>query len=100
MDIFWELHQDLPREGPGDNASTLKALSFIANLPPQPAILDIGCGPGMQTIELAKHTRAQITAIDTHQPFLDKLEERAHAEGVSDKIRTVNMSMFALEFPL
>ena len=100
MDIFWELHQDLPREGPGDNASTLKALSFMANLPPQPAILDIGCGPGMQTVELAKHTRGKITAIDTHQPFLDKLEERAHAEGVSDKIKAINMSMFALEFPL
>ena len=99
MDIFFELHQDLPREGPGDNASTLKALSFMAGLPPQPAILDIGCGPGMQTIELAKHTRGRITAIDTHQPFLDRLNRLAQAEGVADNITTINMSMFALDFP-
>jgi methylase of polypeptide subunit release factors len=54
-DIFFELHQNLPREGPGDAASTLKAFRLMKNLPAQPRILDVGCGPGMQTIELAKH---------------------------------------------
>ena len=98
MDIFFELHQDLPREGPGDNPSTRKALSLLTELPLQPLILDIGCGPGMQTIELARCTKGKIIAIDTHQPFLDKLKQRAQAEGLSDKITTINMSMFALEF--
>ena len=98
LDIFFELHQDLPREGPGDNPSTRKALSFLKELPPQPLILDIGCGPGMQTIELARCTKGKIIATDTHQPFLDKLKQRAQAEGLSDKITAVNMSMFDLEF--
>jgi ubiquinone/menaquinone biosynthesis C-methylase UbiE len=98
MDIFFELHQDLPREGPGDNPSTRKALALLADLPPQPLILDIGCGPGMQTVELARCTKGKIIAIDTHQPFLEKLKQRAQAEGVSDKITAVNMSMFALDF--
>jgi len=98
MDIFFELHQDLPREGPGDNPSTRKALAFLTDLPSQPSILDIGCGPGMQTVELARCTKGKIIAIDTHQPFLEKLKQRAQAEGVSDKITAVNMSMFALEF--
>jgi cyclopropane fatty-acyl-phospholipid synthase-like methyltransferase len=98
MDIFFELHRDLPREGPGDNPSTRKALSLLADLPPQPLILDIGCGPGMQTIELARCTNGKIIAIDTHQPFLDKLKQRAKAESLSDRITTINISMFALDF--
>ena len=98
MGIFFELHQDLPREGPGDNPSTRKALALLVDLPPRPLILDIGCGPGMQTVELARCTNGKIIAIDTHQPFLEKLKQRAQAEGLSDKITTINMSMFALDF--
>ena len=98
MGIFFELHQDLPREGPGDNPSTRKALALLVDLPPRPLILDIGCGPGMQTVELARCTNGKIIAIDTHQPFLEKLKQRAQAEGLSDKITAINMSMLALEF--
>ncbi|MFP4120539.1 MAG: class I SAM-dependent methyltransferase [Coleofasciculus sp.] len=98
MNIFFEIHQNLPREAPGDNASTRKAFSLLTNVPPQPKILDIGCGPGMQTIELAKLTDGQITAVDTHQPFLDELQRRALAEGVSDNINPVNQSMLSLDF--
>jgi ubiquinone/menaquinone biosynthesis C-methylase UbiE len=36
--------------------------------------LDIGCGLGMQTIELAKLSKGQIDALDNHQPFLDQLD--------------------------
>jgi SAM-dependent methyltransferase len=98
MDIFFELHQDLSREGPGDNPSTRKALALLEDLPPRPLILDIGCGPGMQTVEIARCTNGTIIAIDTHQPFLEKLKQRAQAEGLSDKITAINMSMFALDF--
>jgi len=80
------------------NPSTRKALSLLTELPPQPLILDIGCGPGMQTIELARCTNGTIIAIDTHQPFLEKLKQQAQAEELSDKITAINMSMFALEF--
>lgn len=98
MNIFFELHHDIPREAPGDNASTAKALSLIPQLPDNPKILDIGCGPGMQTLALAKITGGQITAIDNHQPFLDKLKQRAEKEEVSSHIITQNCSMFSLEF--
>jgi ubiquinone/menaquinone biosynthesis C-methylase UbiE len=98
MNIFLEIYQNLPREAPGDNASTRQAFSLLTNLPPQPKILDIGCGSGMQTIELAKLTNGQITAVDTHQPYLDELQRRALAEGVSDNINPLNQSMFSLDF--
>lgn len=100
MDIFFELHRDIPREGPGDNNSTRKAFSLLANLPAQPRILDIGCGPGMQTIELAKVSAGSILAIDTHQPFLDELAKRAEREGVAGTISSLNKSMLDLNFEL
>ncbi|MBN1428886.1 MAG: class I SAM-dependent methyltransferase [Anaerolineae bacterium] len=99
MGIFFEIHKDLPREGPGSHASMLKALSLLKELPAHSSILDVGCGPGKQTIALAKETGGAIVAVDTHQPFLDGLERRAREAGVADQITVTNMSMDALAFP-
>ncbi len=99
MSIFFDIHKDIPREGPGSYQSMLKALSCLPNLPPTPSILDVGCGPGKQTIALAKETGGVITAVDTHQPFLDGLKQRAHETRVAGQIKTINMSMSSLEFP-
>jgi len=98
MSVFFEIHRDNPREGPGDNASTRKAFSLLKDLPAQPQILDIGCGPGMQTLELAANCSGIITAVDNHQPFLDVLERRAREAGLAERIRIVNRSMFDLDF--
>jgi SAM-dependent methyltransferase len=98
MSIFFEIHQDLPREAPVDNSQTRKALSMVTDLPPRPRILDIGCGTGMQTIELAKQTKGTITAIDNHAPFLDVLRQRSIGEGVAERITILQASMFDLEF--
>jgi len=98
MDIFFEIHNDLPREGPGDGDSTRRAFSLLRDLPPNPKILDIGCGPGMQTLDLARLSPGMITAVDTHQPFLDELRRRAKGYGVSDRIITARESMFALPY--
>ncbi len=96
--IFWEIHSGLPREGPGDNASTSKAFSMLTDLPDAPFILDIACGPGMQTMELARLCNGDIVALDTHQEFLDELDRRAVAAKVEDRVTTVNASMFELPF--
>jgi cyclopropane fatty-acyl-phospholipid synthase-like methyltransferase len=96
-EYFFELHTDLPREGPGDAASTLKALRLM-DLPAHPHILDVGCGPGMQTIELANHMDGSIIAVDTHKPFLDRLQERVNRAGLADRVKVRNESMFDLKF--
>jgi ubiquinone/menaquinone biosynthesis C-methylase UbiE len=99
MDIFFDIHKDLPREGPGDSKSTRQALAWLKNLPPNPLILDIGCGPGMQTLDLARYTNGKVLAVDTHQPFLEQLQKRAQAAALSARITTANQSMFDLPFP-
>lgn len=96
--IFWEIHSGLPREGPGDNESTRRAFRLANELPRQPRILDVGCGPGMQTIELAQISDGTIAALDTHQPFLDELERRARAVSLSDRVKTVRGSMSSMPF--
>jgi ubiquinone/menaquinone biosynthesis C-methylase UbiE len=98
MDVFFEIYKDLPRAGPGCDLATKEAISKIPNLPSKSKILDVGCGPGAQTLELARRTKGQIVAIDTHQPFLDKLVLRAKEEGLLERIQPMNMSMKDLKF--
>ena len=98
MTYFYELFEGLPRCGPGDNESTRRAFNVLSDLPPHPFILDIGCGSGMQTIELARISNGRIVALDNHQPFLDQLMERANQEGVGQQIVPKNQSMLEMDF--
>ncbi len=100
-DYFYELFEGLPRGGPGDNTSTRKAFSFLTDVPPAPLILDVGCGPGMQTRELARLSpKAKIIALDNHQAFLDTLMAHAAKEKVDARIVPRNQSMKEMDFPL
>jgi ubiquinone/menaquinone biosynthesis C-methylase UbiE len=98
MQYFYELFRSLPRGGPGDNQSTRKAFGYLRNLPFEPRILDIGCGPGMQTLELAKLSNGTIIALDNYQPFLDILMRNAIKEGVEKRIILKNQSMLEMDF--
>jgi len=98
MEYFHELFEALPRGGPGDNSSTRKAFNNIPKRPEQPLILDIGCGPGVQTIELVKLSKGRIIALDNHQVFLDKLIRNAKEEELLDHIVPKNLSMFDMDF--
>lgn len=91
-EFFYEIFDaSLPRLGPGDEASTQRALNTLLAENTAGArpirILDIGCGNGTQTVVLAQHTNGSILAVDNHQPFLDELQRRAAAAGVSGKIQ-------------
>ena len=98
MEYFYELFVGLPRGGPGDNDSTRKAFRYLKNLPSEPQILDIGCGPGMQTLELAKLSNGTIIALDNYQPFLDILMKNAIKNGVEKRIIPKNQSMLEMDF--
>ncbi|WP_026573461.1 class I SAM-dependent methyltransferase [Bacillus sp. UNC438CL73TsuS30] len=98
MNIFFEIHRDIPREGPGNNESTRKAYQLIGKYVSQPVILDIGSGPGMQTIELAGITDGSILAADLNEDFLKVLAERAEKQGFSKKIDPQKADMCNLPF--
>jgi len=98
MEYFYELFVGLPRGGPGDNESTRKAFTYLKNLPSEPLILDIGCGHGMQTLELAKISNGKIIALDNYQPFLDILIRKAKKEGLAGRITPKNQSMLEMDF--
>jgi len=96
---FFELHKDLPREGPGNCASTARALALAGPLPKRPRILDIACGPGAQTLDLAALVPdASIVAVDAHGDFLAALRVRASVAGVTARIETRLADMAALPF--
>jgi len=107
MEFFHEIFDpSLPRLGPGDEASTIKALNMLRSAGFQrgekailraPRILDLGCGNGGQTVTLARHTEGRILALDNHQPYLDQLQRRAEAAGVSARIRVSRRDMRSLD---
>lgn len=98
--VFFDVHEDLPREGPGNRESTELALSLAGSLPQQPKVLDIGCGPGMQTIHLAELLpEASVTALDLHPPFVEKARLNVLNAGLGDRVSVEvgNMTSPALE---
>jgi SAM-dependent methyltransferase len=97
-EVFFELHDGLPREGPGRNRYTRKAYRMLPEMD-RPRILDVGCGPGAPTMELARLGGGEVIGIDTHRRYLDVLEKKAEAAGISDRVRAVNKSMFKMDFP-
>ena len=99
-EVFLEIQRGLPRQGPGSEESTLKALSLCTGLPERLAILDIGCGPGRQTVALAQALAAShITAVDLRPEYLSELKHHAQAARVANRIHIVAADMHALPFP-
>ncbi len=98
LEYIYEVCEALPRSGPGNNESTRRAFGIIPHFQTPPFILDIGCGQGMQTIELAKISNGKIIALDNHQPFLDLLVDQAKKQNVEEKITPKNISMLEMDF--
>src|SRR6056297_2658607 len=99
MDYFMELFRHLPRAGPGGREYTRKAFNMIKALPSKPKILDIGCGPGVQTLDLASFTAGKITAIDLFPQMVDRLKLKLIESGLEDRVEVLQMDMKKMDFP-
>ena len=97
-EIFFELHQNLNREGYGRDIYTRKAFDMIPSIK-NPTILDIGCGSGTPTILLANLSKGNVIGMDIHQPYLDELERKAKESNLSQKVKALNCSMLRIDFP-
>ncbi len=98
LEIFRDVHRGLPRQGPGSDQETLRALAACTELPAAPDILDVGCGPGAQTMALAKATAGHVTAVDVYDEYLDEVRRRAAAEAVTDRVTVARGDMMDLPF--
>jgi len=63
-----------------------------------PRILDIGCGSGVPTLELARLSQGEIIGIDIDQPALDEFTNKMKEAGLTDRVQAVNCSMFNMDF--
>lgn len=63
-------------------------------------VADIGCGTGVASILLAKHTNAHTTAVDFLPEFLEKLQKDAKKESVAERITTLEADMGELAFEI
>jgi SAM-dependent methyltransferase len=97
--LFLELYEALPRQGPGDRACAARALALCTDLPPAPAVLDLGCGVGAQTLHLASLTSGSIVAVDKHAPHVERLRRTVADRGLSNRIRPRVGDMAALALP-
>lgn len=76
---------------------TRKAFGMIPRLE-KPAIIDIGCGSGIVTVELALLSNGKVIGVDIDQTALEHLKRRVEKAGLKDRVETVNCSMHDLKF--
>jgi SAM-dependent methyltransferase len=94
-----ELHRGLDRLGPGDEAFSRRILAGLPTLPDRPRIADLGCGAGAGALLLAAWFDAPVRAVDLSRAFLDRLEERARAQGLAHLVTAIEADMGALDWP-
>jgi serine/threonine-protein kinase HipA len=92
---LFRLHEGLPRNCPGSESSTIKALRRLGRLPRHPRVIDLGCGNGASAIPLARRLKADVVAVDAHEPFLRRLESRLAEEPLTDGNVTVHHADFS-----
>lgn len=77
---------------------TRKAFKMISKLD-SPFILDIGCGTGVPTMELARLSDGEITALDIDRQSLEALNKKIEKAGIKDRVKAIKCSIFDMEFP-
>ena len=97
-DLAAEIHDGSLGAGPTRLKFTRKAFRMIPRLD-KPRILDVGCGEGGPTLELAKLSDGEVIGLDVHQPSLERLAKRIEEAGLSGRVRLVKGSLLAMDFP-
>jgi SAM-dependent methyltransferase len=99
MDYFLEIYGRVPRAGPGSFACTKQAFELMSEVPDEPYILDIGCGPGVQTKDLLKLCKGRVLALDFLPLMLERTLANAEAANVAERLEVVELDMAQMAFP-
>jgi len=94
------LFADMDKLGPGDDEQTLYVLRSVPRHRFD-LVVDAGCGAGRQTFVLARELEMDIYAVDSHPPFLDRLNQRAEQNGLAQLVNTrcIDMTDIPFVFP-
>lgn len=94
------LFAGMEKLGPGDNAETLRMLHVLPRRSFR-VVVDAGCGTGRQTLALARELQTLVHAVDTCEPFLRELAQRARAADLQDLVQChlLDMGDIARVFP-
>ncbi len=76
---------------------TRKAFQMLPQLD-KPRILDIGCGTGVPTMEIARLCNGEITGLDIDQECLEIFNRRIEKEKRADRIKAIKCSIFDMTF--
>lgn len=77
---------------------TREVLKFLPEMK-KPRVLDLGCGSGLLTIELANLTDWDINSIDIDQDLLDQLNQKIEEKNLTHRIKTKRMDFLKNDFP-
>ena len=84
--VFLEVYGTLPRAGPGGDDHTLRALRAVPGAAPR-TVLDLGCGPGAQTLVLARALPdARVLAVDLLPSMVEETRRRCAAAGFGPRV--------------
>jgi len=96
-DIYKQIHEGLLYASPERLGFSRKAFRMLPRLD-KPCILDVGCGHGGPTLELAKLSKGEVVGLDIDQTSLDELSMRIKNEGLLNRVHLVNGSMLEICF--
>src|SRR5213080_704036 len=86
------LFADMDKLSPGDDSLS----PYILRSLPQhrfEVVVDAGCGAGRQTMVLARELGTPIQAVDSYQPFLNRLKRRAKENDLGHLVQMHCMDM-------
>jgi len=99
--VNWEVHKRLEiNDACRGNflKYTRKAFEAIPVIK-KPGILDLGCGTGVPTLEIAGLTDGKIIAVDTDKECVEWLEEKIRRQNYQDRISVIRKSVLKIDPP-
>jgi SAM-dependent methyltransferase len=77
---------------------TRRAFGLLPHLD-RPRILDLGCGSGVPTMELARLSNGEVIGLDNDGRLLAMLEAKVERAGLSGRVKAVNGRILDVNFP-
>jgi len=93
---LYRIEKDYIRENL--NKYTRKAFKLLPKCK-NPHILDIGCGTGVPTIELATISDGHVIGIDIDVTSLDLLQRKIRGTGLNNRVSVIKDSILTMDFP-